>query len=98
MKLEGNLYEVGVEFLRKKVLLRYDPMNLSQVEMWLDGEKRKVVEPARIGEYNRNVKKEPEALEKASESKLLSLMAQDSKNRLKQQLGAFRLGEEVHKP
>jgi hypothetical protein len=95
VKLEGNLYEVGIEYLRKKVLLRYDPMNLFQVEVWFAGEKRKMIGPANIGEYNRNVKKEPEALEKTSESKLLRLMADDSKKRLKQQLGAFRLGEEV---
>jgi transposase InsO family protein len=97
-KLEGNLYEVGIEFLRKKVLFRYDPMNLSQVEVWFAGEKRKVIGPANIGEYNRNVRKEPEALEEASESKLLRLMADNSKKRLKQQLGAFRLGEEVTHP
>lgn len=97
-KLEGNIYEVGIEFLRKKVLFRYDPMNLSQVEVWYAGEKRKVIGPANIGEYNRNVRKEPEALEKASESKLLRLMADESKKRLKQQLGAFRLSEEVAKP
>lgn len=97
VKLEGQLYEAGVEYIRKKVLLRYDPMNLSQVEVWMAGEKRKVIEPANIGEYNRNVRKAPEALEKASESRVLRLMADESKKRLKQQLGAFRLGEEVGK-
>lgn len=97
VKLEGQLYEAGVEYIRKKVLLRYDPMNLSQVEVWMAGEKRKVIEPANIGEYNRNVRKAPEALEKANESRVLRLMADESKKRLKQQLGAFRLGEEVGK-
>jgi putative transposase len=95
VKLEGQVYEAGVEFIRKKVLLRYDPMSLSQIEVWFAGEKRKVIEPANIGEYNRNMKKEPTVLEKASESKLLRLMANESKKRMKQQLGAFRLGEAV---
>lgn len=98
VKLEGQLYEAGVEFIRKKVLLRYDPMNTSQVEVWMAGEKRKVIEPANIGEYNRNVKKAPAALEKASESRVLRLMADESRKRLKQQLGAFRLGEAVDRP
>ena len=40
------------------------------------------------------MKKPVEELEKASESKLLRLFAGESKKRLKQQLGAFRLGEE----
>jgi putative transposase len=98
VKLEGQLYEVGVEFIRKKVLLRYDPLNLSQVEVWMFGEKRKVIERAHIGEYNRNVKKTPAVLEKASESRVLRLMAEESRKRLKQQLGAFRLGEAVDTP
>lgn len=95
VKLEGNLYEVGVEFIRKKVLLRYDPFDLSQVEVWHAGEKRKVIGSASIGEHNHNVKKSPEQLEKASESKLLRMFADESKRRLKQQLGAFRLSEGV---
>jgi len=40
------------------------------------------------------VKKPVAELEKASESKLLRLFAGESKKRLKQQLGAFRLGDE----
>jgi hypothetical protein len=35
-----------------------------------------------------------EELEKASQSRLLRLFASQSKERLKQQLGAFRLGKE----
>jgi hypothetical protein len=58
--------------------------------------KKRLVSPANIGEYNRNVKKPVEELEKASDSKLLRLFASESKKRLKQQLGAFRLGEVNH--
>ena len=57
-------------------------------------EKKKLVSPANIGEYNHNVKKPVEELEKASQSKLLRLFADESKKRLKQELGAFRLSEE----
>lgn len=98
VKLEGQVYEAGVEFICKKVLLRYDPMDLSQVEVWFRGEKRKVITLANIGEYNRNVKKEVDVLEKASESRLLRLMANESKKRMKEQLGAFRLSEGVDVP
>jgi len=94
ISLSGLCYEVGVEYLRKSILVRYDPFDLSQIEVWYGGEKKKLVAPANIGEYNRNVKKPVEELEKASESKLLRLFAGESKKRLKQQLGAFRLGEE----
>ncbi len=94
ISLAGLCYEVGVEYIRKQVLVRYDPFDLSLVEVWSEGEKRKLVSPINIGEYNRNVKKPAEELAKASQSKLLRLFASESKKRLKQQLGAFRLGGE----
>ena len=92
--VNGLCYEVGVEYIRKRVLVRYDPFDLSMVEVWSEGEKRKLVSPANIGEYNRNVKKPVEELEKVSQSRLLRLFETESKKRLKQQLGAFRLSEE----
>jgi putative transposase len=96
ISLNGWCYEVGIEYLRKNILVRYDPFDLSQIEVWYGGQKKKVVCPANIGEYNHNVKKPNEELEKASQSKLLRLFADESKKRLKQQLGAFRLSEEEH--
>jgi len=92
--VNGLCYEVGVEYIRQRVLVRYDPFDLSMVEVWSEGEKKKLVSPANIGEYNRNVKKPVVELEKASQSRLLRLFEAESKKRLKQQLGAFRLGEE----
>ncbi len=94
ISLNGLCYEVGMEYIRKQVMVRYDPFDLSAVEIWYGGEKKKLVSPINIGEYNRNVKKPVEELEKASQSKLLRLFETESKKRLKQQLGAFRLSEE----
>ncbi len=92
ISLNGLHYDVGVEYIRKKVMVRYDPFDLSQIEIWYGGEKKKLVSPVNIGEYNHNVKKPVVELEKASQSRLLRLFASESKKRLKQQLGAFRLG------
>jgi hypothetical protein len=92
--LEGVTYEAGMEWIGKKILVRYDPFDRSLVEIWYGGEKKKMVSPINIGEYNRNVKKPVEELEKVSQSKLLHLFAADSKKRLKLELGAFRLSEE----
>ncbi len=94
VSLNGLCYEVGLEYIRKKVMVRYDPFDLSLVEVWCEGEKKKLVSPANIGEYNRNVRKPVAELEKASQSRLLRLFEAESKKRLKQQLGAFHLGEE----
>jgi putative transposase len=92
--LEGLIYEAGAEWIGKKIMVRYDPFDLSVVEVWSAGKKQKLVSPANIGEYNRNLKKSVDELEKASQSKLLRLFASDSQKRLKQDLGAFRLGQE----
>ena len=94
ISLNSVCYEVGVEYIGKQVLVRYDPFDLSLIEVWSGGEKKKLASPANIGEYNHNVKKPVEELEKASQSRLLRLFAIESKQRLKQQLGAFRLAEE----
>ena len=94
ISLSGRRYDVGVEYIRKNVLVRYDPFDLSFVEVWCGGEKKKLVSPLVIGEYNHNVNKPIEELEKASQSRLLRLFEAESKKRLKQQLGAFRLGGE----
>jgi hypothetical protein len=93
ISLCGLCYDVGLEYLHKQVLVQYDPFDLSVVELWY-GEKKKLVSPINIGEYNHNVKKPVEELEKASQSRLLRLFAEESKKRLKQRLGAFRLSEE----
>jgi len=95
ISLNGVCYEVGVEFIRQQVLVRYDPFDLSLIEVWQQGVKKKSVGPARIGEFNRSLKKSPAEAEKAGPSKLLRLLASQEKQRLKQALGAFRLSEEA---
>mgnify|MGYP000872136004 FL=1 len=39
IKAQGNMYEVDLELAGKKVLLRYDPFDLSTIQVW-HGEKR----------------------------------------------------------
>jgi putative transposase len=97
ISLNSVCYEVGVEFIRQKVLVRYDPFDLSLIEIWQQGEKKKTVSPARIGEFNRNAKKRSEESEKSGSSRLLQLLASQEKQRLKQELGAFRLSQEAEK-
>jgi len=97
ISLNGMCYEVGIEFIRKQIVVRYDPFDLSIIEVWSAGEKKKTVSPARFGEFNCKVKKPVEEREKASQSRLLRLLAEDDKKRLKQEMGAFRLSEEEQK-
>jgi putative transposase len=94
ISLNGLCYEAGVEYIRKNVMVRYDPFDLSQIEIWYGGARQKTVSPANFGEFNHNIKKPVAELEKASQSKLLHLLANDGQKRLKRDLGAFRLGGE----
>jgi len=50
ISLEGLTYEAGLEYVRKNVLVRYDPLDLSVIEFWYGGEKKKLVSPANFGE------------------------------------------------
>jgi putative transposase len=97
ISLNGVCYEVGIEYLRKNILVRYDPFDLSLIEVWQQGEKKKTVGPANIGEFNHSLKKTEEEREKSQPSKLLQLLASQEKQRLKQELGAFRLSQEGEK-
>lgn len=36
VKVAGNLYEVDLELVGRKVLLRYDPFDLSSIQVWYD--------------------------------------------------------------
>lgn len=95
LKLEGQLYEAGTEYIRKKVILRYDPFDLSTVQLWYRGQKAKLIAPARIGEYNQTEKISIEKREEASESRILATYAQEHQKRFKKQLGAFELRKEA---
>ena len=92
LSLNGLCYEVGVEYIRKNVVVRYDPFDLSQIEIWYGGAKQKIVSPANFAEYNRNVKKPVDELEKASQSRLLRLLASDSKKEAKATTGSLPSG------
>lgn len=38
VSLQGNFYELDLRLVKKKVLLRFDPQDLSRLEVWFDGE------------------------------------------------------------
>jgi transposase InsO family protein len=69
VKLSGNLYEVDSELSGKQVALRYDPFDLSEIEVW-EGDKRyadaKPVDLTRK-RHKRAVKEAPPIVEPAGE-------------------------------
>jgi putative transposase len=84
-KLSGRVYEAGMEFCRKAVLLRFDPFDSEKVEVWSEGKRCRVISPIQVGEYNHQQKVPLESLEKASHSRSLDMMAKAEQQRLRQQ-------------
>jgi transposase InsO family protein len=87
-KLQGIEYEAGIEYIGKKVDARYDPFDLSVLEIWYNGEFRKKASPLKVGEYCPKVEK-VSAAKPATHSRLLKIYAQENEKKQKRQTGAL---------
>jgi hypothetical protein len=89
-KLNGLEYEAGIEYIGKKVDVRYDPLDRSLVEIWYSGERKKAVSPLSVGEFCGKTEKAP-AIMKATHSRLLRVYeAENSKRQKKTGALSFR--------
>jgi putative transposase len=88
IKLNGYEYEAGIEYIGKKVDVRYDPFDMSLVEIWYSGERRKKVGPLKVGEYCSKVEKTSKTIT-ATHSRLLKVYEQENAKRQKQRIGAL---------
>ena len=90
VKLSGKLYEVGVKLIGKTVDIRFDPFDLALVEVWHNGKKKGTASPLVIPEYNESTAdEEPEINPSPNGSRLLKVLDEKSRNRLKQRFGAI---------
>jgi len=87
-KLQGIEYEAGIEYIGKKVDVRYDPFDLSLLEIWYSGECRKKASPLKVGEYCAKVEK-VSATKPATHSRLLKIYAADNEKKQRQRTGAL---------
>ena len=87
-KLQGIEYEAGIEYIGKKVDVRYDPFDMSLLEIWYNGERRKTATPLKVGEYCSKVEKTP-ATKSATHSRLLKIYESENEKRQKRQTGAL---------
>ena len=94
LSMNGKIYDAGLEWRRKKVTLRFDPFNLDEIQLWHDGEQKKLIRLAQIGEYNATQKIECEKVEQSAESRVLKIFAKAQQERFKKNTGAFRLSQE----
>lgn len=87
-KLNGIDYEAGIEYIGKKIDVRYDPFDMSLVEIWYSGERKKTITPLKVGEFCGKAEKIP-ATTKATHSRLLKVYEVDNAKRQKQRMGAL---------
>lgn len=87
-KLHGTEYEAGIEYIGKKVDVRYDPFDPSLLEIWYKGECRKTASPLRIGEYCPKVEKVP-ATKPVTHSRLLKVYETENEKKQKRHSGAL---------
>jgi len=88
----GVEYEAGAEFTRKKVDVRYDPFDLSIVEIWRDGQRIKQAAPIAIGEFIPKAQipaRLSENTKKPTKSRLLAVYENQSAQRDQRRNGAI---------
>ena len=91
LKLDGDLYDAGTDYLRKKVTLRYDPFDRETAQLWYKGVRRGDIGKARIGESNATLKTSAEKLDGGGESRVLNTYREEHRKRFVRTLGAYGL-------
>jgi putative transposase len=86
--LNGIEFEAGVSLIGKKVDARYDPFDMSVVEIWYSGHLQGKAQPLKIGEFCGPVSKEPKQ-PKAGKSRLLAVYETENRKRHKQDMGVL---------
>jgi hypothetical protein len=89
--LGGVTFEAGMAFARKKVDLRFDPFDLSVIEVWHAGAKRLEARPLVIGEFTGTKPAQKTATE-IGRSRLLDVYVRENENRRKNAVGILRFG------
>jgi hypothetical protein len=92
----GITFEAGVAFMRKKIDVRFDPFDLSVVEVWHAGAKQLDAKPLVIGEFT-NSEPRQTAHKTATEigrSRLLDIYVKENENRRKNAVGILRFDSE----
>jgi len=88
--LLGTTYEAGVAFARKKVDVRFDPFDLSVVEVWYGGSKQLEAKPIIIGEFTNTQRTTPKTATEIGRSRLLDVYAKENEKRRKNTIGILK--------
>ena len=87
--LAGITFEAGLEFIRKKIDARFDPFDLSLVEVWYAGEKKLEAKPLVIGEFTNSDKRQTKrkTAPEIGRSRLLDIYVKENEKRRKNAVG-----------
>ena len=86
--LSGITFEAGIAFIRKKVDVRYDPFDLSTVEVWHGGAKQLTAKPLVVGEFT-NTEHTHKTSTEIGRSRLLDAYVQENEKRRKNAVGVL---------
>ena len=101
VKISGTEYEAGAEFACKKIDVRYDPFDLSIVEIWHDGKRIKHAKPIIIGEFVPRMQISTQLSEntsKPTKSRLLAVYEKRSHQRDQRRNGAISFRKDRGEP
>ena len=84
--LHGVTYEAGISFIRKKVDVRFDPFDLSVVEVWHGGAKQLDAKPVIVSEFT-NTSSTKTAATEIGRSRLLDAYVKENEKRKKYSMG-----------
>jgi transposase InsO family protein len=95
VKLAGVVFDVGVALIRRRVDVRYDPFDISVVEIWLEGKFQRKAEMLYIPEFTKKLEADPVAApRKPTGSRLLKVYEEKNKEREKQRNAALSFYDE----
>jgi hypothetical protein len=94
IKLAGVVFDVGVALIRRRVDVRYDPFDISVVEIWHEGKFQRKAEKLYISEFTPSQQTGPTAApRKPTGSRLLAIYEEKNKEREKQRNGALSFSD-----
>ena len=94
--LNGITFEAGIAFIRKKVDVRFDPFDMSVIEVWYGGAKQLEAKPLVIGEFTHTPPVQKNATE-IGRSRLLDIYVRENEKRRKNATGILRFGSQEGK-
>jgi hypothetical protein len=90
IKLAGVVFDAGVALIRKRVDVRYDPFDISIIEIWHDGKFQRKAEKLRVPEFAPKQPAIPATVpRKQTGSRLLKVYEQKNKQREKMRNSAL---------